>query len=154
MPFGSFSYSCQDELICKAEIENVPYFNAPIYLENKEQIGKVDEIFGNIKEYSISIKLGESMKAGSFKPQQKVRSVYITVRTVLITTLFSCSSIPTNCCPLRGFYLTLLGKGDAASQSLVAEEGEVVAVVEEVLEVNIIGFVLRFYKNIDICYHI
>lgn len=29
----------------------IPYFNAGIFLENKQQIGKVDEIFGPIKEY-------------------------------------------------------------------------------------------------------
>lgn len=72
VPFGSFSYSCQDDLVVKAEIENVPYFNAPIYLENKEQIGKVDEIFGNVKDYSISVKLSENMKASAFKAQQKL----------------------------------------------------------------------------------
>lgn len=27
----------------------IPYFNAPIFLENKSQIGKVDEIFGKIQ---------------------------------------------------------------------------------------------------------
>ena len=26
----------------------IPYFNAPIYLENKTQIGKVEEILGSI----------------------------------------------------------------------------------------------------------
>ena len=26
----------------------VPYFNAPIFLENKQQIGRVEEIFGPI----------------------------------------------------------------------------------------------------------
>lgn len=72
VPFGSFSYSCQDDLVVKAEIDNIPYFNAPIYLENKEQIGKVDEIFGNIKDYSISVKLSENMKSGAFKAQQKL----------------------------------------------------------------------------------
>lgn len=72
VPFGSFSYSCQDDLVVKAEIDNVPYFNAPIYLENKEQIGKVDEIFGNIKDYSISVKLSENMKSNAFKAQQKL----------------------------------------------------------------------------------
>ena len=30
--------------------EKVPYFNAPIYLQNKTQIGKVEEIFGPINE--------------------------------------------------------------------------------------------------------
>lgn len=36
--------------------EKVPYFNAPIYLQNKTQIGKVEEIFGPINE-SVSIYL-------------------------------------------------------------------------------------------------
>ena len=30
--------------------EKIPYFNAPIFLQNKTQIGKVDEIFGPINE--------------------------------------------------------------------------------------------------------
>lgn len=38
----------------KLSHEKIPYFNAPIYLENKTQIGKVDEIFGPINE-SVSI---------------------------------------------------------------------------------------------------
>jgi H/ACA ribonucleoprotein complex subunit 1 len=29
----------------------IPYFNAPIYLENKTQIGKVEEILGPIHKY-------------------------------------------------------------------------------------------------------
>jgi len=29
----------------------VPYFNAGIFLENKQQIGKVDEILGPMKQY-------------------------------------------------------------------------------------------------------
>lgn len=32
-------------------IDKVPYFNAPVYFENKEQIGKVDEIFGKEGEH-------------------------------------------------------------------------------------------------------
>uniref|UniRef100_A0A6M2DF11 H/ACA ribonucleoprotein complex subunit n=1 Tax=Xenopsylla cheopis TaxID=163159 RepID=A0A6M2DF11_XENCH len=72
IPLGTFVYTTQDDLICKVEIEDVPYFNAPIYLENKEQIGKIDEIFGNIRDYSVSIKLGENMKASSFQKNQKL----------------------------------------------------------------------------------
>ncbi len=34
----------------KSTNEKVPYFNAPVYLQNKTQIGKVDEIFGPINE--------------------------------------------------------------------------------------------------------
>ncbi|KAJ8870240.1 hypothetical protein PR048_029261 [Dryococelus australis] len=72
IPLGFFSHPCQDDLVCKVEIEDVPYFNAPIYLENKEQIGKVDEIFGNIRDYYVSVKLGEDVKAKSFKKLQKI----------------------------------------------------------------------------------
>nr|XP_036223298.1 probable H/ACA ribonucleoprotein complex subunit 1 isoform X2 [Bactrocera oleae] len=57
VPLGFCSYSCEDDLVCKVEIEDVPYFNAPIYLENKEQIGKIDEIFGTIRDYSVTVKL-------------------------------------------------------------------------------------------------
>lgn len=72
IPLGYFAYTAQDDLICKVELEDVPFFNAPIYLENKEQIGKIDEIFGNLRDYSVSIRLGENMKASSFKVNQKL----------------------------------------------------------------------------------
>ncbi len=46
-------HPCEDDIVCKCVTnENkVPYFNAPVYLENKEQIGKVDEIFGQLREF-------------------------------------------------------------------------------------------------------
>jgi H/ACA ribonucleoprotein complex subunit 1 len=69
---GSYLYPAQDDLVVKVEIEDVPYFNAPIYLENKEQIGKIDEIFGNIRDYYESVKLSDDVKVKSFKAQQKV----------------------------------------------------------------------------------
>lgn len=72
IPLGYFAYAAQDDLICKVELEDVPFFNAPIYLENKEQIGKIDEIFGNLRDYSVSIRLGDNMKASSFKANQKL----------------------------------------------------------------------------------
>lgn len=72
IPLGSYLYPAQDDLVVKVEIEDVPYFNAPIYLENKEQIGKIDEIFGNIRDYFVSVKLSDDVKVKSFKAQQKV----------------------------------------------------------------------------------
>jgi hypothetical protein len=33
---------------CHASPLQIPYFNAPIYLENKSQVGKVEEILGPI----------------------------------------------------------------------------------------------------------
>ena len=44
-------HSCEGDLVCKSSSEKVPYFNAPIYLENKSQIGKVDEIFGQVSSH-------------------------------------------------------------------------------------------------------
>ena len=38
VPFGAFSHPCQEDLVVKSTIEDVPYFNAPIYLENKQQV--------------------------------------------------------------------------------------------------------------------
>lgn len=49
--FGILSHVCENDLVIKANLEKVPFFNAPLYLENKEPIGKVDEIFGPIREY-------------------------------------------------------------------------------------------------------
>jgi len=70
IPFGSFSYPCEGDLVCKSNIEDVPYFSAPVYLDNKVQIGKIDEIFGTLRDYSVTVKLSENMKASSFKSNQ------------------------------------------------------------------------------------
>lgn len=71
---GSYVWPCQDELVIKADIEDVPFFNAPIYLENKEQIGKIDEIFGNPRNYYFSVKITEQANAKSFNLNEKVNS--------------------------------------------------------------------------------
>ena len=47
---GEFMHACEGERVCKSTNEKIPYFNAFIYLENKTQIGKVDEILGPINE--------------------------------------------------------------------------------------------------------
>ncbi|KAI7801775.1 putative H/ACA ribonucleoprotein complex subunit 1-like, partial [Triplophysa rosa] len=70
---GEFMHPCEDDIVCKCVTEEnkVPYFNAPVYLENKEQIGKVDEIFGQLRDFYFSVKLSQNMKASSFKKLQK-----------------------------------------------------------------------------------
>ena len=35
---GEMSHTCQDDLVVKVSQKDVPYFNAPIYLENKQQV--------------------------------------------------------------------------------------------------------------------
>jgi len=52
--------------------DKVPYFNAPIYLQNKSVIGKVDEILGPINEVYFSVKMQEGMVASSFQKGDKV----------------------------------------------------------------------------------
>jgi H/ACA ribonucleoprotein complex subunit 1 len=50
-------HPCEDMLVLKSSNKDtVPFFNAPIFLENKKQIGKVDEIFGPVKDYVIKKK--------------------------------------------------------------------------------------------------
>ena len=44
-------HSCEEDLICKCSNEKIPYFNAPVFLKDKSQIGKVDDIFGPINEF-------------------------------------------------------------------------------------------------------
>ncbi len=57
-------HPCEDDIVCKCTTEEnkVPYFNAPVYLENKEQIGKVDEIFGQLRDFvSFLLSLCQSL---------------------------------------------------------------------------------------------
>lgn len=69
--FGNYTHPCQNQLIIKSSLDDVPFFNAPIYTEDKHKIGKVDEIFGSIKDYYISVELMENFFANSFKLNTK-----------------------------------------------------------------------------------
>ncbi|EGN92013.1 hypothetical protein SERLA73DRAFT_66455, partial [Serpula lacrymans var. lacrymans S7.3] len=70
---GSFVHAVEDEMLCSSSIpDKVPYFNAPIYLQNKSVIGKVDEILGPINEVYFSVKMGDGLVANSFKKGDKV----------------------------------------------------------------------------------
>lgn len=50
MTMGTVLHPSEGDLVCKSTNEKIPYFNAPIFLENKSQIGKVDEILGPVNE--------------------------------------------------------------------------------------------------------
>ena len=43
-------HPAEGEMIYRATNEKVPYFNAPVFLESKTPVGKVDEIFGPTTE--------------------------------------------------------------------------------------------------------
>ncbi|KDN40434.1 hypothetical protein K437DRAFT_216932, partial [Tilletiaria anomala UBC 951] len=70
---GSFVHAVEGEMLCAStNAKQVPYFNAPIYLQNKAQIGKVDEILGPINEVYFTVKMDSGMVATSFKADDKV----------------------------------------------------------------------------------
>eukprot|EP01136_Pigoraptor_vietnamica_P008972 Opistho-1_new@44998 len=69
---GVFQHPCEGEMVCKSTNDKIPYFNAPIYLENKTQIGKIEEIFGPMTDVHFTVKLQTGMVATSFNASQKV----------------------------------------------------------------------------------
>ena len=66
VPVGGFMHACEGELVIKSTNAKIPHFNAPIYLENKQQIGKLDEIFGPINSVYFTVKPDQGVKAESF----------------------------------------------------------------------------------------
>ena len=69
---GIFEHAVEGEMFCRSSNVKIPYFNAPIYLENKTPIGKVDEVLGPINEVYFTIKPQEGIVATSFKSGDKV----------------------------------------------------------------------------------
>lgn len=72
LEMGTFMHACEGEMVCESVNPKIPYFNAPIYLENKTPIGKVDEVLGPINQVYFTIKPQEGIVATSFKPGDKV----------------------------------------------------------------------------------
>ncbi|OWF50432.1 H/ACA ribonucleoprotein complex subunit 1 [Mizuhopecten yessoensis] len=130
MELCHFVHPCEDDLVCKCTNQKIPYFNAPLYLENKQQIGKVDEIFGSIKDYYVSVKLSDDMKSKSFTKDTKIQRNYY---------LF------------KGFYLNLkeLAEEEGAEEVDEEEEGEEVE-EEEVLEVEEEAVVEVAFEEVDV----
>jgi len=69
---GVFIHACESDMVYKSTNEKVPKFNSFVFLENKTQIGKIDEIFGPINEVMFTVKPSEGIQAGSFKTGDKV----------------------------------------------------------------------------------
>ncbi|KAI9697850.1 MAG: H/ACA snoRNP pseudouridylase subunit [Bogoriella megaspora] len=68
---GAFLHPCEGEIVCSSINAKIPHFNAPIFLENKTQIGKVEEVFGPINQVHFTIKTQDGIQATSFKPGDK-----------------------------------------------------------------------------------
>ncbi|CAN6672211.1 H/ACA ribonucleoprotein complex subunit Gar1p [Trichomonascus vanleenenianus] len=71
LEMGTFMHPCEGDIVCRSINEKIPYFNAPIYLENKSVVGKVDEILGPMNEVYFTIKPAEGIVATSFKEGDK-----------------------------------------------------------------------------------
>ncbi|PNS21365.1 H/ACA ribonucleoprotein complex subunit 1 [Sphaceloma murrayae] len=69
---GRFLHACEGEMVCESINTKIPYFNAPIYLENKSGVGKVDEILGPLNQVYFTVKPQEGIVASSFKAGDKV----------------------------------------------------------------------------------
>lgn len=50
----------------------VPYFNAGVFLANKTQVGRVEEIFGPTTDVMFTVKCGDGVVATSFAPKDKL----------------------------------------------------------------------------------
>jgi rRNA processing protein Gar1 len=69
---GTVMHSCEGEIVCMSVNPKIPYFNAPIYLENKSVVGKVDEILGPMNQVYFTVKPQEGIVASSFKEGDKM----------------------------------------------------------------------------------
>ncbi|KAL2009857.1 hypothetical protein VTN00DRAFT_5664 [Thermoascus crustaceus] len=71
LEMGTFVHACEGEMVCESINPKIPYFNAPIYLENKTPVGKVDEVLGPINQVYFTVKPQEGIVANSFKAGDK-----------------------------------------------------------------------------------
>ncbi|KAF2096350.1 hypothetical protein NA57DRAFT_8575, partial [Rhizodiscina lignyota] len=71
LEMGTFLHAAEGDIVCSSINTKIPYFNAPIYLENKTPIGKVDEILGPLNQVYFTIKPQEGIVATSFKTGDK-----------------------------------------------------------------------------------
>lgn len=70
---GSFLHECQGEMVYKMTANaQVPKFNAQVFLENKTQVGRVEEVLGPISEVYFSVKPVDGVVASSFQPGDRV----------------------------------------------------------------------------------
>lgn len=47
---GTFMHPCETDMVFRSTNAKVPKFNSFVYFQNKQAVGKVDEIFGAINE--------------------------------------------------------------------------------------------------------
>ena len=62
----------KDKGLAKSSVDMIPFFNAPLYLENKQKIGRIDDIMGLVSEVYFSFALDPGMKISSFEKGTKL----------------------------------------------------------------------------------
>lgn len=72
----------------------IPYFNGPIFLENKTQVGKVEEIFGPINASYFTIKMMDGVVATSYKAGAQQGSPHRHTLRASVCTLAASSPCP------------------------------------------------------------
>lgn len=73
IPVGTVMHPCEEYIVLKNDIpDRVPKFNNPLYLENKQKIGVIDDVFGPIKDFMFSVKVDTGIKPTSFKEGQVI----------------------------------------------------------------------------------
>lgn len=80
---GEYLHECENELVCKfdrIDPTKVPYFNGRVFLSNKTEVGKIDEILGPLNQMYVSVKAAEGVKPGSLPTGTKM---YIDAQQVL-----------------------------------------------------------------------
>ena len=73
-PVATYSQTVEGLILCTLTGQKLPLLMRNIYFENKTLIGKVDDVFGNVKQPGIAIKPVEGVKGESFKVGDKVSS--------------------------------------------------------------------------------
>ena len=49
---GSYMHPCKEQMVCKAiQKQQVPKFNRRLFLQNKTEVGTVDEILGPVDSF-------------------------------------------------------------------------------------------------------
>ncbi|CAL5432060.1 unnamed protein product [Camellia sinensis] len=85
---STFLHACEGDAVTKLTNEKIPYFNAPIYLQNKTQIGKVEEIFGPINEFRLYVEDMRSTRRGNCRSMKEEIGKHVDVTTKLSSQLF------------------------------------------------------------------
>lgn len=77
---ATFSHACEGDIIAMVDGNRVPLLARMIYTQNKQMVGKVDDVFGPMHSAGLCIKAdaNSGVKAESFKAGDKV-SVHIKI---------------------------------------------------------------------------